>query len=65
MEKFFLICCFACVAFTMPIFADMNAEVQDENPEQSEFFPPDIVPHPIFPWDMPSGPGEPFEAYRV
>lgn len=36
-----------------------DAEVSDSDGESSEFWPPDMVPHPHPPGNGPSGPGEP------
>jgi hypothetical protein len=56
MEKIFLIFLIAFGAFA---FADESGEVTESDGETSEFWPPDIVPHPHPPGSGPSGPGEP------
>lgn len=38
---------------------DRDVEVTDGGSESNEFWPPDIVPHPIPPGDGPTGPGKP------
>jgi hypothetical protein len=33
-------------------------ESEDPEPEKNEFWPPDMVPHPVPPWEQPKDPNE-------
>lgn len=51
MEKILL----AALLFSSSFLAAMPyVEVQDSDGESSEFWPPDLIPHPNPPWEQPS-----------
>lgn len=55
LEKFFLI---FVTGWVLMVGAAPLHEVEESGGEQSDFWPPDMIPHPVVPGDGPSGPGD-------